>query len=252
MSILLEKPSEIAKNHFLLRIKAKPENQPPLPGQFINIKTARELFPLIRRPISVFNYENEIIEIVIQEIGLGTNLICQAQPGPFNILGPLGRGFSIGEKQQVLLVGGGVGNAALYYLARRLKEKNNSVTYIYGSRSGEFVFLEDRYKETADEFFLMTDDGSRGKKGLTTDMAAELFASKSFDTVYTCGPNPMMSIISSITPPKTTIETSVENYFACGVGLCAGCTVQTSAGLKRACYDGPVMDGRLIKWETMS
>ena len=248
MTVLLEKPVEVAKNLFLLRIKPTANVNKPLAGQFVNIKVTEEHFPLIRRPISIFNYNDEIIELVVQEIGTGTRLICQKEPGTFDMLGPFGHGFTITENKRVLIAGGGVGNAPLYYLACRLKELNNHVTYIYGARSKDYIFLEDRYKAVVDDFYIMTDDGSKGKKGFTTDMASELFASKNYDVVYTCGPDLMMKGITSITPSEVKIEVSMEKYFACGAGLCAGCTVETTGGLKRACYEGPVMDGTTIVW----
>lgn len=252
MAELLEKPKQIASGLYLLRIKL--DSQQAAPGQFINIRTCSGsgTAPLLRRPISIFNIRDGIFEIVVQQIGDGTRIICGSEPGAIDVLGPLGQGFSLPENKSVMLIGGGVGNAPLFYLAAELKKRGCRITYIYGSRSADYIYFEDEYRSAADSFILTTDDGSAGRKGFTTDAASELFKSEHFDLVCTCGPTPMMSRIAAITPADTPVEVSLENYFGCGVGLCMGCTVETALGLKRACFDGPVMDGRIILWNTMA
>jgi dihydroorotate dehydrogenase electron transfer subunit len=249
MTHLLERPREISKNHYLLRIRHNGQN--PIPGQFINIRTAAGTDPLIRRPISIFDSNGDVMDIIVQMVGPGTRLLCKIEPGPMDILGPLGKGFTLRENSRILIIGGGVGNAPLFHLSRQLRGKNNHITYIYGSRSEDFIYLEEKYRDAADDFYLGTDDGSRGEKGFTTDIAGRLMKHGAFDCVYTCGPAPMMSRISAMTPEGTGIEVSVENYFGCGIGLCVGCTVETLSGFRRACIDGPVMDGRTLIWNSM-
>jgi dihydroorotate dehydrogenase electron transfer subunit len=250
MTILAAPPENIAENHFLLKIK---NDAVPEPGQFINIRVSTGTDPLIRRPFSIYDYNDSIMEVVIQKVGKGTELLSTAIPGPMDIIGPLGHGFTLLENSNVLLIGGGVGNAPLLYLARELKRKNNTVTCIYGARSSSFIYGIERFKEHCDSLITMTDDGSAGKKGLVTEPAKELLQEQKFDMIYTCGPTPMMRAIADIaTTTGTPIEVSLENYFGCGMGLCAGCTVDTIHGYKRACVDGPVMDGSIIKWESLS
>ncbi len=247
MAQLITKPEQISRDHFLLKIDAG-FKQIPETGQFVNIRISSGTDPLIRIPISVFNFENGILELVIRLAGPGTGLICSMNPGPVDILGPLGHGFTVPENSKVLLAGGGVGNAPLYYLAKELKKHGNEITYIYGSRSKEYIFLEDRYRATADSFYIMTDDGSAGDRGFVPAKAEELYAECKYDHIFTCGPSPMMQALSQSAPAGTEIHVSMENYFACGLGMCAGCTVETTEGLKRVCAEGPVMDGRKILW----
>ncbi|MFC1669825.1 dihydroorotate dehydrogenase electron transfer subunit [Spirochaetota bacterium] len=249
MAKLISKPKKISTDHYLLRIEHNKSNSSP--GQFINIKAGEGTEPLLRRPFSIFNHDGNLIEIIIKSVGKGTKILCGSQPGTIDILGPLGKGFTLVENKKVLLAGGGVGNAPLYYLSRKLKELNNTIYYIYGSQSKEYIYLEEMYEPSTDNFIITTDNGTKGKRGFTTDIAGELLGSEKIDMVYTCGPSKMMMKMASLVNDNTEIEVSLETYFGCGIGLCVGCTVETSEGLKRACYDGPVMNGKTLKWDSL-
>jgi dihydroorotate dehydrogenase electron transfer subunit len=252
LNYLIEKPQQVATDHILLRVSSDFTSSQP--GQFVNIRPTAGSDPLIRRPFSIFNQHDSIIELVIKVIGRGTRLIAAFEPGPLDMLGPLGKGFTIINGKHALLVGGGVGNAPLYYLARMLREAGNRVTFVYGTRSEEYIYLEDRFAETTENFIIATDDGSRGRKGLVTTFAEEILRGpQTVDMVYTCGPAPMMASLSSICNSMgVPVEVSLENYFGCGIGLCSGCTVATTAGQKRSCVEGPVMDGSIILWDSIS
>jgi len=250
MAILIEKPTQVSRDHYLLKIKM--EGTEPLPGQFINIKAAPGTDPLIRRPFSVFDHNEDITETVIRVVGKGTELLCGTEPGEMDILGPLGKGFTMEKNKKIMLAGGGVGNAPLYYLGKELKKMGNDITFIYGSRSDEYIYLEDKFRSFSSEFIISTDDGSAGKKGFVTDIAKELLKTEKFDRIYTCGPTPMMSGLVGIVGDNAPVEVSVENYFGCGIGLCVGCTIDTDCGFRRACIDGPVFDGKSINWDSLS
>ena len=248
MTELIEKPIQVADEHYLLKIKCESKNSKA--GQFINLKATTNTDPLIRRPFSIYNHYENIIEIIIRVIGKGTDLISKFDTGKINMLGPLGKGFTITEKKNILLIGGGVGNAPLYYLGKKLKEKNNKLTYIYGSRSKNFIYQKKEFSDLFDKIHFVTDDGSEGEKGFVTDVAEKILANDKFDMIYTCGPTIMMKKVaemSDIIP----VEVSVENYFGCGIGLCVGCTVELDGKQKRACVDGPVFNGKSIGWERL-
>lgn len=249
MAHLLRNPELLAKDHYLLTLQMK--NAAFYPGQFINIKAAEGTDPLLRRPFSIFDADGENVSIVVRVIGKGTELISEMQPGEVNVVGPSGTGFTMETGKNVLLVGGGVGNAPLFYLMKALKEKGNTVTYIYCARSKNFVFEKEKYQGLADEFILTTDDGSDGIKGFATAVMADKISMKGYDRIYSCGPDPMMEKVVKLADSDTPVEVSVENYFGCGVGLCVGCTVDTLTGYRRACVDGPVFDGRIILWDKM-
>ncbi len=249
MKIINNKPEEICKDHYLIRIDAQDADSGP--GQFLNIKIGNETDPLLRRPFSIHNHENNVMEIIVRAIGKGTRYLSgNVIPENIDILGPLGNCFSNNNKKKVLLLGGGVGNAPLYYLARHLKEQNNHVTYLYGARSADFIFLKDKYKSIADYFMITTDDGSEGEKGIITDIAREIISNISFDYIYACGPGIMLKLLTEIAIKNSIpVEVSIETYFGCGFGVCYGCTVETSQGLLRACKEGPVFDGEIINWD---
>lgn len=251
MAQLIEQPREVARGHFLMRIDIGASGAAP--GQFANIRIGASMDPLLRRPFSIHNQNGTVIDIVIRVVGKGTAWLWEhAKPGAIDVLAPLGRGFTIIENGKALLVGGGVGNAPLYYLARKLRERGTRISYVYGARSEDCVYLRDRYESAADEMRIVTDDGSCGGKGFATDVAAELGAKTDFDAVYVCGPTVMMAKTASIfREKKALLQVSVENYFGCGVGLCSGCTVETVDGNRRACVDGPVLDGRSIEWPSI-
>jgi dihydroorotate dehydrogenase electron transfer subunit len=249
MTLLLNNPEPVARDHYLLTMQLK--NTVFKPGQFISIKTTEGTDPLLRRPFSIFDADGENVSLVVRVIGKGTELICNMKKGGINVIGPSGNGFTMEEEKNVLLVGGGVGNAPLYYLLKELKKKKNKVTYIYCARSENFIFMKEKYKDLAERFLITTDDGTDGIKGIATVVMADVISMKGYDRIYTCGPDPMMEKIVKLANINTPVEVSVENYFGCGVGLCVGCTVDTVGGYKRACIDGPVFDGRTILWERM-
>lgn len=248
MFILIDKPKQVAHHHFLLKIKTETERSTP--GQFINIRISNQNDPLLRRPFSIFDHEGTKMSIVVKTVGRGTELLSHFQPEKMDVIGPLGIGFTLMADRRVLIAGGGVGNAPLYYLAKKLAELQCDITHIYGARSGNSVYLQKDFKKHAHKFILITNDGSAGKKGLATDIAKEIIDESHFDMIYTCGPSSMMKGIVEAAQ-KTPVEVSLENYFGCGIGLCSGCTIETSDGLKRACVEGPVFNGRIIEWDTM-
>lgn len=249
MAKLLSVPQLVAKDHYMMTIKM---DCPSIrPGQFVNIRTSGGTDPLLRRPFSIYDADGDIIRVVIRVIGRGTDLLSKMEPGEINMLAPLGNGFTVENSGEVLLAGGGVGNAPLLYLAKELKKAGNRVSYILSARGAEYIFGQDEFRESVDELIITTDDGSAGIKGYAVDAAAHVISDTKFKRVYCCGPDPMMEKTVKLAHAGAKVEVSVENYFGCGVGICVGCTVDTTEGYVRACVDGPVLDGRKILWNNM-
>jgi dihydroorotate dehydrogenase electron transfer subunit len=236
---------EVSTDHFHIVLSFQ---EPSLPGQFINIKPGSSSAPLLRRPISIFSHRDAKLELIVRKIGPGTELISTSDSS-LDILGPLGSPFTLEKNAPVLLVGGGVGNAPLLYLSEKLKDNNCEVDYIYGAAADHFIFAGERFSTICDSFHITTDDGSRGHGGFPTDIMKELIEKKNYARIYTCGPNPLMKKVVEYAPVP--VEVSMENYFGCGIGLCAGCTVETDTGFSRACVDGPVYDGSRIVWDSL-
>jgi dihydroorotate dehydrogenase electron transfer subunit len=247
MFILKKKPVPVAEGHHLLLLEAG--SRTSTPGQFVNVRVGDGYDPLLRRPFSIFSHEGTEISIVVKTVGRGTELLSSRSPGPIDVIGPLGRGFSAAPGR-VLIAGGGVGNAPLHYLALELAKSGCEITYLYGVRTAGQLFMEDRFRRAATRCIVVTDDGSAGEKGMVTDLASRILSEETFDRIYACGPAPMMRAIASLAG-GTPVEVSVENYFGCGTGLCSGCSIDTDRGPCRSCVDGPVFDGASIRWDTM-
>lgn len=239
--------TEICREHCLVSLNV---DIPSSPGQFISIKPDSSMDPLLRRPFSVYDHVEGRLDCVIRRVGPGTERICLSESDSFDILGPSGRGFTLTENRNCLLIGGGVGNAPLVYLARALYDRGNRVRFIYGTTAEEYIYGEELLMNLAHELEFTTDDGSRGIKGFVTDYLPEVLERERPDRVYTCGPTPMMRGVVKLCGDLP-VEVSMENYFGCGVGLCAGCTVETVDGFSRSCVEGPVYDGRKILWDTL-
>lgn len=232
-----------------------------LPGQFVEVK-APETEPLLRRPISIYDFdkENNILSLLVRSVGNGTRQITDMQAGErLNIVGPLGHGFTLpsAEGPKVLLIGGGVGVAPLYYLAKALVDNGFKVDLIYGARCAEeLVALPafEKLKEETDamsgtklDIHVCTDDGSMGFHGLVTQNPVALDGS--FDAVKCCGPMPMMKAVAKLAASRgIECEVSLENHMACGLGACLCCVEKTKKGNVCVCTDGPVFNTELLSW----
>ncbi len=245
-AVLVDRPMRIAEDHYLLAFTMA--DAIARPGQFVNIRVGDSTDPLLRRPFSVFDQDRDTLKIVIRVVGKGTAILADARPGTLDVIGPVGNGFTLSRGKRVLCAGGGVGNAPLYALARALKDMDNEVYFVYGARSSRFVYCLDDFRNASHRLFLVTDDGSEGEKATTGEMVSRIAAKEPFDTIYTCGPTGMMRAVTEYANGAN-VEVSVENYFGCGIGLCAGCTVRTLDGNRRACVDGPVFDGKRMLWD---
>lgn len=213
------------------------------PGQFVNLLTGNNF---LRRPISVCNWEDGILTLAYKVVGKGTAEMSSMAPGTtIDTLVPLGNGFDTdAECSSALLVGGGIGTAPLYFLARTLAAKGRKVTLVTGYRSAGEVFFEEEFKALGIDVLVATEDGSCGTKGFVTDAIRE--SGISFDYIYACGPMPMMKALCSAT--EVAGEMSLEERMGCGFGICMGCTCKTMTGGRRICKEGPVFKREEIIW----
>ncbi len=224
------------------------------PGQFVNV-----LVPsyevMLRRPISVcdFNPREGRLFLLVKNLGRGSAAICKAPKGSLlNLLLPLGNGFTIhkSNREKILLVGGGVGMAPLYYLAGVMQEQGKAPTVLLGARTLTDIALRNYFRRTC-RLFMITEDGSpNSTKGLVTDHTLlQPDAVKRFRRIYCCGPLPMMKAVADIARRAGVwCEVSLENKMACGVGACLCCVENTVTGHKCACTDGPVFNIDTLTW----
>ena len=214
------------------------------PGQFVNI-ALDGLF--LRRPISVCDVNEGSLTIVYKVQGQGTEEMSHFLPGKeLNVLSGLGNGFDTSKRGDApLLIGGGVGAAPMFYLARCLVKEGKKVNVILGFNTEDEIYYAENFASLGANVHITTVDGSRGTKGFVTDAIAEC---GECSYIYTCGPEPMLKAVYNAS--ELTGQFSFEERMGCGFGACMGCTCETLYGAKRICRDGPVLVKEEIKWPT--
>ena len=211
------------------------------PGQFINIKLKG---CYLRRPISVYDCDNETVTIIYKVVGEGTKKMSSLSKGDtLDILTGLGNGYDTtvsGDKP--LLIGGGVGVPPLYMLAKKLVAEGKSVAVILGFNTKSEVFCEEDFRNLGADVYVTTVDGSYGTKGFVTDAV-----NMPYTYFFTCGPEPMLKAVYKAC--NTDGQFSFEERMGCGFGACMGCSCKTVTGYKRICKEGPVLRKEEILWE---
>ena len=226
---LIEK-KEWAKSTFLLLQCDEPLEEIKA-GQFVQVRVDDAQHTYLRRPISIHDvdYQNRTITLLVQRVGEGTNKMSDTEIGDtLNIIYPLGNGFTlpVGTRQatSVLMVGGGIGIAPLYYLGKMLKEKGIEPQFLLGGRSKSDLIMLEEF-ESVGKVYITTNDGTLGEAGFVTQHS--IWKEKQFDMIYTCGPKPMMMAVTKIARENNIdCEVSLENLMACGLGACL-CCVET-------------------------
>ena len=170
-----------------------------------------------------------------------------------DLLGPLGHPSEIDSFGTVAIVGGGVGTAVSFAVAESLKNAGNRVISIIGARNKDFMILEDDFRAISDEVYVMTDDGSYGKKGFVTQQLIDLYAQgEKFDRVITAGPIVMMRIVADITREhKTPTIVSLNPIMVDGIGMCGGCRAVVGGKIVFVCVDGPEFDAHLVDFDSL-
>jgi ferredoxin--NADP+ reductase len=216
------------------------------PGQFIILRVDENGE---RIPLTIADYDREkgTITIIFQIVGGSTIQLNYLNEGDYihDFVGPLGVPTHTEGLKKVAVVGGGVGCAIAYPIAKKLHELGCEVHSIIGFRNKDLVILEDEFKAVSDKLFLMTDDGSHGQKGVVTAPLKELIESgENYDEVITIGPLIMMKFVVATTKPfgvKTVV--SMNPIMIDGTGMCGGCRLTVGGKTKFACVDGPDFDG---------
>ena len=272
LTVISNRPVDALSKVYQMELSGCSEEQRP--GQFVNIELDG-LF--LRRPISVCDWKDGVLTLLYKLVGKGTALMATLQPGArLDVLCSLGNGFDIDVPAfaRPLLVGGGIGTAPLYLLARRLKERGVSPTVILGFNTASEIIYEKEFKALGLRTLVTTVDGSYGTPGFVTDALPLLASAPSsvaasvsgpssvgdsvsypstvgsslsdassvgdsgYDYCFACGPMPMLRALA----PKlaSPAQFSLEERMGCGTGICMGCTCPQLTGTKRICKDGPV------------
>ena len=242
---LVEK--ECFGNAVLLRLRGERPLPEIAPGQFAQVRVDGSPSTYLRRPISIHDVDSDKNEIVllVQMVGEGTRHLGTTNVGDsLNIVLPLGNGYTLPEKEErVLLVGGGIGIAPLYYLGKCMNVK--PAFLLGGKKASDLVRLE-AYRALGDTF-VTTEDGSLGEKGMVT--MHSVWKEREFDKIYVCGPKRMMMAVADIAKANGVwCEVSLEHLMACGLGACLCCVEDTVDGHLCVCKEGPVFNIRRLKW----
>ncbi len=242
---------EVGPDTWRMKIRSPQVGGSALPGQFVMVSVAHDTTdPLLRRPLSIHQVEDDVVTLLYRMVGKGTKLMALMKKGAdISLLGPLGKGFQIRSASHHCLVGGGLGVAPLLFLGSEIKRlfPQDKLSILLGGRSGnELLVLEDFQR--LGTTLLATDDGSLGMHGLVTDLLAQEIQMPA-TVVYTCGPSPMMQGVARLARERNwTCQISLETMMACGMGACLGCTVQrsgfdeTEKKYVHVCKDGPVFE----------
>ena len=244
---------QFSEKVFLFEIEAPLIAKSRKPGNFVIVRVDKhsERMPLT---IADSDVERGTITLVIQEVGLSSTKLCNKEVGDevADVVGPLGNPTHIEKFGTVICACGGVGAAPMLPIVRGLKAAGNRVLTVLAGRTVELVILEDELRASSDELIIMTDDGSKGEKGVVT-IGIEKFAEQEhIDKAFAIGP-PIMMKFSCLTTQKYGISTdvSLNTIMVDGTGMCGACRLTIGGKTKFVCIDGPEFDGALVDWDEM-
>lgn len=236
---------------FLFDIKAPKIAAKAKAGQFfiLRLNEKGERIPLT---IADSDSKKGTITTIFQVVGRTTRDMSKLNEGDeiLDVVGPLGEPSEIEKYGRVVCVGGGVGIAPIYPIARALKECGNEVIGIIGARSKEFLFWEDKMAKVSDRLTVCTDDGSYGQKGFVTQAIEQVAKEEKIDCLWAIGPMPMMKAVANTTKPlgiKTIV--SLNPIMLDGTGMCGACRVSIAGETKFACVDGPEFDAHKVDFD---
>ncbi len=224
-------------------------------GQFVILRVDEfgERFPLT---LVDWDSQRGTITLIFQEVGVSTRKLGALKVGDKirDVIGPLGNAAEDEKYGTAVVIGGGVGIPLALPRAKSLKAAGNKVVGIIGARSIEFLILQKEMEAASDELLVVTDDGSYGKRGFTSDALKELIArGQQVDYVFAVGPVPMMRAVAEVTRPlgiKTVV--SLNPIMVDGTGMCGGCRVSVGGKTYFACVDGPEFDGHKVNFEELA
>jgi ferredoxin--NADP+ reductase len=246
---------ELSPGVFCFDIKAPRVAKKAAPGQFIVLRVNErgERVPLT---IADFDRKKGTVTIIFQAVGASTELLARLEPGNSitDFVGPLGQPSHIEAGMgTIVCIGGGIGVAPVYPIARGMKQAGNKVISILGAKTKDILIFEDKMRAVSDEVIVTTDDGSYGIKGFVTTALQQLVdRGEKIDQVTAIGPGVMMrSVVEATRPLKIKTIVSLNPIMIDGTGMCGGCRVMVGDEMKFACVDGPEFDGHLVDFKSL-
>jgi dihydroorotate dehydrogenase electron transfer subunit len=232
------------------------------PGQFVHIRCGPSWSPLLRRPKSIFRIRPDGVSIMVRAVGEGSAIIAASPVGAqLDVLGPLGRPFTLDpHSRRLVMVGGGYGVAPLVALATQALGRGCEVVLLVGAATADYIFPADELPAEV-EYAVATMDNSLGHGGYVTELLPRYLEWS--DAIYACGPTPMLEAVARVAGPaafgvagamrsRKTVELAMEQHMGCAMGVCLGCVVKTRHGYQRVCRDGPVFPAEELIWEGVS
>lgn len=261
---------EVSPDYYRMKILAPGITALAQPGQFVMFRSQATDEPLLRRPFGIFQTGTlasdcdglpgkEFVEILYKVVGRGTGIMRELHEGDrVELLGPLGRGFTLAEEgREQILVGGGIGLVPLYMLACELVKKSK-VRLLIGGRSRQDVLMVTEFERLGVETYVSTDDGTLGEEGPVTQVLQRKLGKYPDAAVYACGPMPMLEAVYHICQPRqVALQVSLEAFMACGVGACLGCVVKGAGHSEEnphylcTCKEGPVFRAEELDWQLL-
>jgi ferredoxin/flavodoxin---NADP+ reductase len=254
MSNKIVKKRNLAAEVVLMEIAAPEIAKKRKPGQFIMLRIDEEGE---RIPLTIADSDPSAgtITIIVQTVGKSTRQLGNLPEGGeiLDLAGPLGKATHIENFGTVVAIGGGVGTAVVYPIAKGLKNAGNKLISIIGARNKSLLILTEEMKKISDRMLVSTDDGSEGIHGFVTDVLKKIIDEGTKpDVVFAIGPLPMMKAVSNFTRPleiKTIV--SLNPIMIDGTGMCGGCRVSVNNETKFACVDGPEFDGHQVDFDNL-
>jgi len=245
---------QLSEEVFRIKVEAPMVARQRKAGQFVIVMYDEEYSERIPLTIADADPEKGTVTLIFQTVGASTHKLARKNPGDgIVLLGPLGNPTHIERVGWAVCVGGGIGLAPLYPIAKALKEAGNRVTVISGARTKDLLIMQEELAKIADEHIVVTDDGSFGRKALVTEPLKELCSkTPPPDIAVTIGPPIMMKFCAATTKPfgvKTLA--SLNTIMLDGTGMCGGCRVSIGGATKFVCVDGPEFDAHLVDWDGM-
>lgn len=245
---------ELNPTETLIEVEAPFVARKAEPGQFVILRACPEGE---RIPLTICDFDREkgSVSVIFQVVGATTKKLNSIPEGGYvqDFVGPLGNPTETDGLKKVAVVGGGVGCAIALPIAKKLHNLGAEVDLIVGFRNKDLVILEDEFKQSCTRLHLMTDDGSYGRKGMTTEALKDLLdQGEKFDEVITIGPPIMMKFVCKLTKEygvKTIV--SMNPIMIDGTGMCGGCRLTVGGQTKFACVDGPDFDGHEVDFDEM-
>jgi len=247
---ILEK-EDMGNNVFRFVVHAPRVAKKAKAGQFFIVRQG-EGYERIPLTIADFDRENGTITMIFQVVGASTLALSQLNEGDAvaDIAGPLGQPSEIEKLGKVVMVGGGIGIAPIYPIARALKEAGNEVISIIGARTKDLLFWEDKMRAVSDHLYIATDDGSYGRKGFVTQILEDVLKEEDIKRVWAIGPMVMMRAVANVTRPfNVSTIVSMNPIMVDGTGMCGACRLSVDGKTRFACVDGPEFDAHQVDFD---